>query len=194
MSDAAGQSAVHGSVPLENERHEYFAQQCVLQTRAEAARRAGYSTKTARKIAWELYQDAAIRARVEFLREDALEDAGVDAHAFLRELAIVARSSLAHYELDNDGTVRLTKNAPRDALRAIQSIEPATTDAKWGVITKPARIRLHDKVRAVEIGLKKLGLLKDQHEHTGKDGAPIEHNHSITVSFVKAKAHNEEPK
>lgn len=191
-------AAEPGSEPLADKRHERFAQLCVVHTRSDAARRVGYKGSRVRDTAYKLSIRPEIAARIDWLKAQALKDAGVDAHAVLRELALVARSNIAHYQVDDEGFVTLGETAPRDAMRAIARVKRKRREIYDGHelsgVEYETEIHLWDKNTAITNALKHLGLLTDavKHEVTGKDGAPIAHAHTVRVVFVKPESKSDD--
>lgn len=146
--------------PLENGRHERFCQQLAMgasQTQAYLA--AGYrcSKETARRRASQLVTKGDISARIAALKLASAERAEVHAAWVLRELKLIAGSSVADYRVGPDGEVKVVSEV-REAIRALASVrQRVTVDAK-GRKTIRTELRLLDKVRALELLGKHLGL------------------------------------
>lgn len=69
------------------------------------------------------------------------------------------------------------------ALQEITSDTHLTRDANGQPRARmKMRVRLHDKVRALDALAKHLGMFIERHEHTGKDGGPIEHREVAEMS------------
>ena len=127
---------------------------------AEAARRAGYSEKTARTIGQQnltkLDISQAIDARIAELKMSANE--------VLTRLADQGRGSMEDFVDVNKGTIDLAKAQRRKKLHLVKSY--SNTD-------KGARIELYDAQGALEKIGKHLKLLTDRKELSGPDGGPI---------------------
>lgn len=100
------------------------------------------------------------------------------ADSVLSEMAALANSDISHYYVDDDGKIRLTEEAPANAMSAIQSVKHRKTikeDKDGNVfITHDVEIRLWDKPAPLRLMGKHIGLFPDRMEHTGKDGGPIQ--------------------
>jgi phage terminase small subunit len=158
----------------------------------------GYSPRSARKTASDLLADPRVKAIVDGIMAQRLAESRIRPDRVLEELAAIAFSSIDDYEIakadqPNAGHV-IEKPAAPGAMRAVKEVTiKQWINSKFSLVTQ-TKIKLHDKSGALSNAMKHLGLLKEEkvrHEHTGKDGAPIEHTHSITVRFVKPNAPNE---
>lgn len=155
-----------------------------------AAKSVGYKGKHVRQTAAALKRDPRVKAIVEAILEERAGETRIKAALALEELALVMKSDLSHYRIDDAGHVRVKPSAPPGAMRAVASIKRKRREIPQGkgeapIVIYETELRLYDKNAAIGNALKHLGLLKDLHEHTGKDGAPIEHAHTLTVRFVK---------
>ncbi len=142
---------------------------------AAAARRAGFSAKSAPRYAKYLLRQAevanAIEARV-VAHEGVLR---VSADRVLAELALIAFADMRRYVTIEDGALALVPSAelaPGEA-GAIAFLAPAGPRAG-------ARIRLHDKIRALRALMKHLGLME---QRTFVD--PQEQNRKATEIFAR---------
>lgn len=66
------------------------------------------------------------------------------------ELARVAFSDLAHYDVQPDGTVTVKPDAPHDATRALSGLEVDRFTMLDGATRVKTRVRLHNKVAALQ--------------------------------------------
>jgi phage terminase small subunit len=128
-----------------------------------AALAAGYAPENAVAVGDLLLRNPLVCAAIEEEIDHRAKSAYVTASRVLVELAIVGQSSLEDYVLTEDGRVVLAPGAPREAMRAVSSVErkvTVTTDdlgnERRVVDTK---IRLWDKTRALELLAKHLGML-----------------------------------
>jgi len=130
----------------------------------QAAIRAGYSEHTAKFQASDLLTRPNLRAFIQKLLKGQNTRLEINADRVLRELGKVAFSDLGNnWELDEDGDeVRVEKE-----------------------ITWTDKIKVSDKTKALEILAKHLKLLKDQIEHTGKDGGPIKTENKTTIEKME---------
>ena len=153
------------------------------------AREAGYSEQRARKTASELLADPRVKAIVDGIMAQRLAESRIRPDRVLEELAAIAFSSIDDYTVakadqPNAGEVLEKPSAP-GAMRAVKEVTiKQWINSKSSLVTQ-TKIKLHDKSGALANAMKHLGLLKEKVEHSGPDGAPIPHDHSITVRFVK---------
>ena len=163
------------------------------------AREAGYGEKSARRTASDLLADPRVKAIVDGIMAQRLAESRIRPDRVLEELAAVAFSSIDDYEpiplLETMATtgkpdalgVRAKASAAPNAMRAVKKVTLEQHENVNGRFVTEVRLELYDKVAALAQAMKHLGMLKDKVEHSGPNGAPIEHahNHSITVRFVK---------
>jgi len=146
---------------------------------ARAARAAGYSQTTADKQAASWIgksRESSKKPHLYDLFQELLEararQCWLDGQAVLEELARIGFARIGDYVEFTDGrlTIKDLESIPREAQAAIQEISAQPT--KFGTHHK---IKLHDKIQAlVKLG-QHAGLFKEQVEHSGPDGGPIEH-------------------
>lgn len=167
---------------LENPKHERFAQELALgRTQVEAYETAGYkpSDSNAAKLAGK----PEIQERVAEITGKAAERAEISKARVLEELAKIGFANMADYmRAGKDGDPYLDfSELTRDQAAAL--VEVTVEDFKDGRgeaarDVRRVKFKLADKRAAlVDIG-KHLGMFVEKHEHTGKDGGPIETNTS----------------
>lgn len=163
------------SGPLENARHERFAQELAKggsQTDAyiaagykgdrTAASRLSTNVNIQNRVAEIL---AAAGERVEITKARVLEELGKIGFSDIRRLFSSGGSLIPMHELDDEAAACLS------AIEVVTKKAPGGEEAEVEHVSK---IRLWDKRAAlVDIG-KHLGMFTEKHEHTGKDGGPIE--------------------
>lgn len=141
----------------------------------QAAIRAGYSTDTACAIASENLRKPYIAAAI-----DAAMAArpGITRTRIVHELALIGFANMLDYVTpQGDGTayVDLSK-LTRDQAAAIgeivteEYVEGRGDDSRE---VKRVKFKLSDKQGALEKLGKALGMFRERHEHTGKDGVPL---------------------
>ena len=138
---------------------------------AQAAIRAGYSEKTARSIANRLLTYVDIQEYIQKRRKEIQKSLQITQERILEEEARLAFVDV-RFLFDENGDLLPIHKIPEDARRAIAGVEITDLEKVKGVKRK---YRLSDKGRALERISKHLGLYAaKKHEHTGKDGGPIE--------------------
>jgi len=144
---------------LNPRRKTFVVEYVVCGNAAEAARRAGYSARTADRIGSRLLSIVEVRACVRAANAVRLRSAAVRADDVIRELAAVAfarMGELAEWK-PNGVTVRDSKGLGDAAMAAVCEI--GQEDTKFG---KTVRVKQHDKVRALELLGRRFGLWEDE--------------------------------
>lgn len=129
---------------------------------AEAARRAGYSARSARSIGHENLTKPDIRAEI----DRRLAEMTMSADEVLVRLSEQARASMADFLVVDKEGVRLDPRKARKKLHLVKRLR----QGKDGL-----RIELHDAQAALTLLGKRYGLFRELHEHSGPGGGPIEH-------------------
>lgn len=174
-----------------NKRQRQFCEEYLIDLNAtQAAIRAGYKEKYAHTNAPKLLQNTTIKAKIDELMAERARRTEITQDRVIKELAIIAFSNAADYAavveremsmevdghmvkiLDDDGnplmyrTVEpvLTSDLTEDQRRALSVIKKG----RDGFEVKP-----YDKVRALELLGKHLGMFKDSVEVTGEINNPM---------------------
>lgn len=129
----------------------------------QAAIRAGYSAVSANKIAAENMVKPDIRARIDKAMAERARRTGINADRVLRELGKIAFVNATDVINMDDATIK--GDANRDDTAAIASVKVKTIPCEAGDGVE-REIRLADKLKALELLGKHLGMFKD-----GPDGA-----------------------
>ena len=140
-------------------RQKIFADEYLIDLNAtQAAIRAGYSVESAGSLGSELLKKPEIRARVDKAMAERSKRTGINADRVLLELGKIAFVNAIDVINMNDATIK--DDADRDDTAAIASVKvkviPGETDD--GV---EREIRLADKLKALELCGKHLGMFKD---------------------------------
>jgi phage terminase small subunit len=158
-----------------------FVQEYLIDLNATAAaRRAGYSAKTAEQQGPRLLGNVGVARAIEAGLSASAEVAGITRERVLTETALLAFSNaVTHYVADERGNVSLAEGAPEGALRAIASVKRRFITTGTGPdmrTTCEVEIRLWDKPGMVKLAGRHAGVegFHDKVEHTGKDGGPIQ--------------------
>ncbi len=153
--------------------HEYL----IDLNATQAAKRAGYSEKTAYSQGQRLLKDVEIQATIAEARQKLAESAGISAERVLQEYARLGffdPRKLFHdngqpkeiSELDDDTAAALA------GLDLVEIYEGTGPDRKFVGYTK--KYKIADKKGALDSIAKHLGMFVDRTEITGKDGGPIQ--------------------
>lgn len=149
-------------------KQERFCREYVIDLNGtQAAIRAGYSAKTANRIASELLTKLDIQARIGELAKTVQDKAEVSAERILRELM-----TIGHFD---PAEVACKCNKPEDIPKLPEHVRRAISGWSWD---KEGRfvLKFHDKQRALELLGKYKTLWTDRHE--------VEHSGDVTFNMV----------
>ena len=147
---------------LKKNRWERLCQEYLVDlNQTQAAIRAGYSPKSANQQATALFANPSIRARVDELLAQRSARTGVNADRVIRELARIAFASAPDFIDTSDATLRA--DASPDDRAAIASVRVKTIPTQDGEGVE-REIRLNDKVKALELLCKHLGIITNKHD------------------------------
>lgn len=155
---------------LVNPRHERFAQEMAKgRSATEAYALAGYK-EGRRDAASRLSSKVNIRDRVQELLERAAERTEITIARVLEELAKIGFANAGEFfDWGPDGIKVKDKDGLTPEQQAVVAEVSQTITEKGGTV----RVKLHDKLGALEKIGRHLGMFVEKHEHTGKDGGPI---------------------
>lgn len=188
---------------LDNPRHELFAQEVAKGTPLERAYElAGYSPSA--KNAARLRKIEGVSSRIEEILSQSAEKAGITIERVLEEIAKIAFSDIrkvakwrSHLVTEEDnpdgGDVLVVKTIVTNTVEMVASedIDDATAAAiaEIGQTDKGSvKIKLHDKLSALEKLGKHLGMFKEKVELSGKDGGPLQFADVTDADRAKALA------
>ena len=178
-------------------KQDRFVEEYLIDLNAtQAAIRAGYSEKTARQIGQENLSKPNIQEAIQKAMQKRSGETKITQKMVLEELAIIGFSDLQNYiNIGEDtGTIvaktfeEMPENSSR-ALRAIREDRAIKEDAKGDQVTVYDKIKfeLHDKIKALELIGRHLGMFMDKIEHSGE----IQHKLSITELKKSLKQYKE---
>lgn len=161
-----------------------------------AAIKAGFAPSTARNVSEKLLSRPQIQSALTARRQALAIEVGVTAQDVLNELKKIGFANLEDYTtITPDGAPIIDMSTTTRAQMA--ALAEATTETyregkgKNAVQVKKAKIKLHDKQAALVSLGKHLGLFKEQMEHTGPNGGPI--NQRWVVELVPCPTPNQPP-
>lgn len=154
-----------------------------------AAIRAGYSPGTAEAHGSRILRLPAVARAVMAGMEKRTARTGISQDRVLEELALLAFSDVTHYEVDDEGNVTVTPDAPPGAMRALQSIKrrfTTTGTGKNATTTTDVELKLWDKPAPLKLAGRHVDThgFADRVEVTGKNGAPLEAVTKVEVVIV----------
>lgn len=173
-------------LPLQPRQALFAVEYLVDLNGTQAAIRAGYSVRSARRTATELLSYPHVRAAIDAEIEKQKARITFTADQVMEELARIGFSDMKDFiEIDEGGAIRAF---PLDGLaegksRIIRKVKEkrvirttkGTVDNPDGdqILDSTYEFELCDKVKSLELMARHLGLLHDKQEITGKDGGPI---------------------
>lgn len=130
----------------------------------QAAIRAGYSEETAGVIGYENLKKPYIQAEIRKRQADTAAALSITREAVLRELKRIAFSDMRRFAEFKDGTLKITdsEDLTEDESPAISELsmsESESTTDTGSSSSRTRKVKLHDKVKALENLSKHLGLL-----------------------------------
>lgn len=162
-------------------KQQRFVEEYLIDLNASAAaRRSGYSAKTADAIGRENLGKPTIAAAIAAAQQARSERTKIDADWVLRTLAEEKTADLADL-IDEHGNVKPVKDWPmtfrRGVVVGIEAFEEyAGSGADRVAVGMVRKVKLTDRTKHLELIGRHVGVraFRDQVEHTGKNGGPIE--------------------
>lgn len=147
-------------------KQEMFVQEYLKDLNATAAYKRSYpnckSATAARVESTRLLASPSIRARVDAYRSRAEKNTNVSQERVLKELATVAFASIGlmcDWDADNDLTLKPKTELTPEDMAAIQSIQSNDQFYQNERIGRRINFKMHDKLKALELLCKHLGIL-----------------------------------
>jgi len=149
-----------------------------------AALAAGYSATTAASKAYQWVSNSKVKPQVykaiAKIQERLAQKVEVTQERIVAELAKVGFSDMRNFTEWGPGGVQLKDSSDLEPGQAACVAEVSESTTKDG---GSIRFKLHDKVAALHLLMKHLGMLRDKVELTGKDGGPIESKFEVKHTF-----------
>ena len=155
---------------LTEKRQQFVDEYLIDLNGTQAAIRAGYSPKTANEQAARLLANVSIQEAVSRAMAERSKRTGVNQDRVVQELARLAFVDPS--KLINTENASIKEDASGDDLACIQSVKVKTSDGERGT-TIEREIKLNDKIRALEMLGRHLGMFKDKVELEGDIGVTI---------------------
>lgn len=153
------------------EKQKRFVEEYLVDLNAtQAAIRAGYSARSANKIAAENMAKPGIRARIDTAMAELSKRTGVNQERVIRELAKVAFANSA--DVIDFETAELLPQAAAEDTAAVASVKVKTIPSAEGKGVE-REIRMADKLKALELLGKHLGMFTDNINLHGDMGVQI---------------------
>jgi len=153
------------------EKQKRFVEEYLIDLNAtQAAIRAGYSVKNADKIGPELLGKTRVAEAIKQAMAERSKRTGITQDRVLRELAKVAFVNPTDVINMDEATIR--DDANREDTAAIASIKVKTIPAEDGDIVE-REVKMCDKLKALELIGKHLGMFTDKIDFSGDVGVKI---------------------
>lgn len=144
------------------------------------------SDTTAKANAHRLLKNPRVAAEIARRDKELSDKAGLSAERIREELKLLNFSSIADYVIDDTGNLAPAPGKPADVMRAVSSLKRRQITQKDGSVVTEIEFKLWDKPGTLRTSAQHRGMLTEKHEHTGKDGAPLNPvPQKITVELVK---------
>ena len=166
-------------IKLTNKKLMFCKEYIIDLNGTQAAIRVGYSEKTAQEQASRLLSNVMVQKEVKRLLDKRAKSLDITAERVLLEIARLSYSNMddfVSFTSNGDPYFDLSKMT-REQAAAIESItvedyyDGRGEDARE---VKKIKLSLAKKNPNLNLLCKHLGLITEKHEHTGKDGKPIE--------------------
>ena len=152
-------------------KQQRFVEEYLIDLNAtQAAIRAGYSPQNADVEGARQLGNVSVRTRIDVALAERSKRTGVNADIVIQELAKIARVNLV--DIIDPDTAEIKADAVDD-LAALASVRVKVTPTKNGDMVE-REVKLADKIKALELLGKHLGMFIERKEITGKDGGPIQ--------------------
>lgn len=149
-----------------------------------AAERAGYSPRTAYSIGGQLLAKPEVAAALEAAKAARSERTAITADRVLEELGRIGFSDV-RMMFTPGGSLLVPTDLSDEIAPAVQSVEaverPRRNEAGEVEIEMVRKVRLHDKLGALTLIAKHLGMITERRELSGPNGGPIPTEGKVTV-------------
>lgn len=133
-------------------KEELFCQYYIKTlNKAESARKARYSVRSAKEVGYNLFTKAHIVQRIEELRQEMREKLGIDDHSVIAELAELSFWNIKDFVTKQNEIKDLSK-IPREKLKPVAGIKSTKTITRLGDIittTITTELKMVDKRASV---------------------------------------------
>lgn len=162
---------------LTEKQRRFCAEYLVDLNATAAAKRAGYSEKTARVTAQDLLVQPKVAAHLQALMDDRAKRTQVTADRVITEVARLGFADLRKL-FDDKGALLPVAQWPDDMAAAVASVEVDELFEGFGEnrvqVGFTKKLKLWDKGKALEMLGRHLKLWVDKVEHSGPNWGPIE--------------------
>lgn len=164
-------------------KQERFVQEYLVDLNAtQAAIRAGYSQATAKSIGQENLTKPDIQEAIAAAQQERAKRTGITQDRVLQELARIAFFDLRTLYRE-DGSLKAMSELDDNAAAVLAGVDVVETKGNAAIGGEDGirhipeyvkKVKIPDKVGALGLAMRHLGMLKDKTELTGANGAPIQ--------------------
>lgn len=143
-----------------NARHQRFVDEYLVDLNAtQAAIRAGYSRGSAKVTGHRMLTNANVAAAVRLAQEERAQRVGITQDEVLAELKRIGFSDMRWFADWGAAGVALKESSvlSDDAARCVAEVSQSVSEGGGSI-----RFKLHDKVRALELAGRHIGMWKDE--------------------------------
>lgn len=172
-----------------NDKQRKFAEEYLVDLNAtQAAIRAGYSAKTAGSQGERLLKNVEIQSYLQKRMKDRGKRLEITQDRVLLEVARVAFRDVREF-YDEEGNLLPPKMLSDDAAACLDGLDVyEERDGEGAIIGYTKKIRFADKMQALNLLMRHMGLDKVSVELTGKNGGPVEVKTKVVVVPAKVPA------
>lgn len=161
---------------LNPKQSRFVAEYLIDLNATQAAIRAGYSARTAKAQGARLLTHVDVQAALSKAQEKRAQRTEITQDRVLAEIAKVAFADVRKV-FSPDGALIPIADLPDDAAAAIAGADIVTVNKGGGEVEYVAKIKMADKLRALELAGKHLGIFRERVELSGPNGGPIQAEH-----------------
>jgi phage terminase small subunit len=147
-------------------KQRHFAREYLVDLNAtQAAIRAGYSPNWADRTAHRLVEKSRVKRYIRELQEERAARVELTADKVVRELALLAFSNVADYQVTDLGNLKVRQSADRGAIRAVSSFKRKVKTvlgekgAPGSLAEVESEVKLWDKIGALKMLAQHLGIV-----------------------------------
>lgn len=143
-------------------REEAFVREYLVDLdQSKAAVRAGYSERSARELGHRLMKKPAIKREIAKAMAERAQRTNVTADRVLQEIARIAFADVRQLFRD-DGSMKPPHELGPEAAAAVASFDVAEMGGDDAPLVTTKKAKLHDKVAALTLAARHLGMLNDK--------------------------------
>lgn len=159
--------------PLTPKQAAFVQEYLVDLNGAAAARRAGYKAKNADQLGTQLLGKTSVTSAIQAAIADRAARTAVTQDRVVLELARVAFADMSRLVKFENGQMTITETGQlsEDDRRALSELSESVTENG-----RTRKLKVHDKLKALELLGKHLGMFVDKQEISGPNGGPLEIN------------------